>query len=140
MVGGPIAIIENGDTITIDADSNEINLEISDEEIQKRLSAWKAPEPNVTRGVLANTLKPLALHRKAQLQISFRYRLFKTCPTGCACQQTAGLERAYKFEWCLHLCGQVALELYVYCAQPVTSWQQRSTMLIAFPILYLNTT
>jgi len=57
MVGGPIAIIENGDTITIDADSNEINLEISDEEIQKRLSAWKAPEPNVTRGVLAKYAK-----------------------------------------------------------------------------------
>ena len=57
MVGGPIAIIENGDTITIDADSNEINLEISDEEIQKRLSAWKAPEPNVKRGVLAKYAK-----------------------------------------------------------------------------------
>src|SRR5690554_349231 len=85
-------------------------------------------------------LKPLALHRKAQLQISFRYRLFKTCPTGCACQQTAGLERAYKLEWCLHLCShQVTLELCVYRAQPVTNKQQRSTMLIAFPILYLNT-
>lgn len=57
MVGGPIAIIENGDTITIDADSNEINLELSDEEIQKRLSAWKAPEPNVKRGVLAKYAK-----------------------------------------------------------------------------------
>ncbi len=57
MVGGPIAIIQDGDTITIDADTNEINLSISDEEIQKRLSAWKAPEPNVKRGVLAKYAK-----------------------------------------------------------------------------------
>ena len=57
MVGGPIAIIENSDTITIDADNNEINLNISEEDIQKRLSAWKAPEPNVKRGVLAKYAK-----------------------------------------------------------------------------------
>ena len=57
MVGGPVAIIENGDTITIDADNNEINLNISKEDIQKRLSAWQAPEPNVKRGVLAKYAK-----------------------------------------------------------------------------------
>ncbi|MDN5898090.1 MAG: dihydroxy-acid dehydratase [Psychrobacter sp.] len=57
MVGGPIAIIENGDTITIDADNNEINLNISEEDIEKRLSTWKAPEPNVKRGVLAKYAK-----------------------------------------------------------------------------------
>ncbi len=57
MVGGPIAIIEDGDTITIDAENNEINLGISDAEIKKRLSAWTAPEPNVQRGVLAKYAK-----------------------------------------------------------------------------------
>ena len=57
MVGGPIAIIEDGDIITIDADNDEINLGISDAEIQQRLSAWKAPEPNVQRGVLAKYAK-----------------------------------------------------------------------------------
>ena len=57
MVGGPIAIIENGDTITIDADNNEINLNINEEDIQKRLSTWQAPEPNVKRGVLAKYAK-----------------------------------------------------------------------------------
>lgn len=57
MVGGPIAIIEDGDTITIDADNDELNLMISDTEIQQRLSVWKAPEPNVKRGVLAKYAK-----------------------------------------------------------------------------------
>lgn len=57
MVGGPLAIIENGDTITIDAESNEINLEVADEEIKQRLSKWTAPKPNVTRGVLAKYAK-----------------------------------------------------------------------------------
>lgn len=57
MIGGPIAIIEDGDTITIDAENDEINLAISDEEMQKRLRAWQAPEPNVKRGVLAKYAK-----------------------------------------------------------------------------------
>lgn len=57
MVGGPIAIIEDGDSIIIDAENNEINLGISDAEIKRRLSAWTAPEPNVKRGVLAKYAK-----------------------------------------------------------------------------------
>jgi len=57
MVGGPIAIIEDGDSITIDADNDEINLGISEAEIQQRLSLWQAPEPNVKRGVLAKYAK-----------------------------------------------------------------------------------
>jgi dihydroxy-acid dehydratase len=52
-VGGPIAVIENGDMITIDAENNTLNMDVSDEEIQKRLSQWKAPKPVVTRGTLA---------------------------------------------------------------------------------------
>lgn len=57
MVGGPIAVIEDGDTITIDAELNQINLAISDELLQQRLSLWQAPEPNVKRGVLAKYAK-----------------------------------------------------------------------------------
>jgi len=52
-VGGPIGIIRNGDKITIDAEVNEINLEISEEEYQQRLKAYKAPGCRENRGVLA---------------------------------------------------------------------------------------
>ncbi|WP_372972883.1 dihydroxy-acid dehydratase [Marinobacter sp.] len=51
--GGPIALVENGDTITIDAVSNTIELAISDEEMERRRQAWQPPAPRVTRGVLA---------------------------------------------------------------------------------------
>lgn len=51
--GGPIALVEEGDTITIDAVDNKIILNISDEEMQRRRSGWQAPEPKYTRGVLA---------------------------------------------------------------------------------------
>jgi dihydroxy-acid dehydratase len=51
--GGPIAIIKNGDRISIDAESNTISLELSDEEIQSRLSTWSKPKASYRRGVLA---------------------------------------------------------------------------------------
>jgi dihydroxy-acid dehydratase len=53
MDGGPIAIVEDGDRVTIDAVSNEITLEIPAEEIQARLAAWSPPPPRYKRGVLA---------------------------------------------------------------------------------------
>ncbi|KAF4263325.1 hypothetical protein KXW98_008608 [Aspergillus fumigatus] len=52
-VGGPIAIVRDDDVITIDAETNTINMHVSDEEIQQRLKEWKPPVPHVTRGVLA---------------------------------------------------------------------------------------
>jgi dihydroxy-acid dehydratase len=52
-VGGPIAIIENGDKITIDAENRVLNLDIPQQEIDARLAKWKAPAPKETRGVLA---------------------------------------------------------------------------------------
>ncbi len=52
-VGGPIALVADGDTITIDAETNEIHLDISDEELAKRQAAWTPPAPNYRRGVLA---------------------------------------------------------------------------------------
>lgn len=52
-VGGPIAIVEDGDVITIDATRNSIDVHLSDEEITQRLKGWKPPPKTVTRGVLA---------------------------------------------------------------------------------------
>ena len=52
-VGGPISIIEDGDTITIDAEKREINLHLSQQKIDERLASWTPPEPRETRGVLA---------------------------------------------------------------------------------------
>ncbi|MCC7482588.1 MAG: dihydroxy-acid dehydratase [Hyphomicrobiales bacterium] len=53
FVGGPIALVRNGDPITIDAEKRQINLEITAKELKQRRAAWKAPRPRYTRGVLA---------------------------------------------------------------------------------------
>ena len=52
-VGGPIAVVQDGDIVTINAETNELSMNVDDEEIQKRLMAWKKPKRMVTRGVLA---------------------------------------------------------------------------------------
>lgn len=52
-VGGPIALAENGDEITIDAETNSISMAVSDEELEKRRQKWTPPRPVVTRGALA---------------------------------------------------------------------------------------
>jgi dihydroxy-acid dehydratase len=52
-VGGPIALVRNGDRITIDADGKTLTLEVDEAELGKRRAAWKAPPPRVERGVLA---------------------------------------------------------------------------------------
>ena len=52
-VGGPIAVVKDGDMVTINAETNELNMDVSEEEIAKRLKTWKAPKKTVTRGVLA---------------------------------------------------------------------------------------
>jgi len=53
FVGGPLAIVKNGDPITIDAEKRELSLDIPAKEIKARLAKWKAPKPRYTRGVLA---------------------------------------------------------------------------------------
>jgi dihydroxy-acid dehydratase len=53
FVGGPIAVIKNGDKITIDAEKRSITLGIPAKELAARLKAWKQPKPRYTRGVLA---------------------------------------------------------------------------------------
>jgi dihydroxy-acid dehydratase len=52
-VGGAIALIQEGDTISFDIPNRQIKLEVSDEELQRRLSQWTAPEPKHTTGALA---------------------------------------------------------------------------------------
>jgi dihydroxy-acid dehydratase len=52
-VGGPIAIVRNGDTITLDVERRELRVHLTDVEIEARLQNWKAPAPRFTRGVFA---------------------------------------------------------------------------------------
>ena len=52
-VGGPIALVKNGDPIIIDAEKRELTLGISAAELKTRKQAWKKPAPRYTRGVLA---------------------------------------------------------------------------------------
>jgi dihydroxy-acid dehydratase len=51
--GGPIAVVEDGDTITIDVPNRRLHLDVSDEEIAERLLRWQRPEPKIKRGYLA---------------------------------------------------------------------------------------
>ncbi len=52
-VGGPIAMVKDGDKITIDIESGSIMLDVSKEEIEKRRSQWSPPSPNYSSGALA---------------------------------------------------------------------------------------
>ncbi len=52
-VGGPIALVEEGDTISIDIVNHSINVKVSDEELAKRKNSWKPREPKITTGYLA---------------------------------------------------------------------------------------
>ena len=51
--GGPLAIVQNGDPITIDIPNRQLHLHVADEEIKKRLAKWKRPEPKFKKGYLA---------------------------------------------------------------------------------------
>jgi dihydroxy-acid dehydratase len=51
--GGPIAIVNDGDTIEFDVEARQLNVLLSEEEIQQRLAQWKPPPPNYTSGVMA---------------------------------------------------------------------------------------
>jgi dihydroxy-acid dehydratase len=52
-LGGPLALVKNGDAITIDARSREITLHVSSEELKRRRKSWTAPKPYARRGALA---------------------------------------------------------------------------------------
>src|SRR5690606_21914915 len=51
--GGPIAAVREGDTITVDIDERSLSVELSDEEIAKRVAEYRSPEPPYLRGVMA---------------------------------------------------------------------------------------
>jgi dihydroxy-acid dehydratase len=55
--GGPLALIENGDVITIDADRNELSVAVNDDEMAKRKVTWKMPPYKATRGTLYKYIK-----------------------------------------------------------------------------------
>lgn len=52
-VGGPIALVEEGDLIRINIPENRLDVDVSEEEMEKRRAAWKPREPKVTTGYLA---------------------------------------------------------------------------------------
>ena len=56
-VGGAIALVQEGDTITIDANQRLLHLHVSDEELEARRAAWQPPKPRYTKGVLAKYAK-----------------------------------------------------------------------------------
>lgn len=53
QVGGPIALVEEGDIISIDIDNHRLDVKVSDEELAARKAGWSAPTPQVTSGYLA---------------------------------------------------------------------------------------
>ena len=53
FVGGPLAIVEDGDQITIDSQTKRVDVQLSDDEMDRRLRNWQRPEPRATRGLLA---------------------------------------------------------------------------------------
>lgn len=55
--GGPIAIVKEGDIISIDIPAKSITLELSDDEIKNRLKDWKKPAPKITKGYMARYAK-----------------------------------------------------------------------------------
>jgi dihydroxy-acid dehydratase len=57
FVGGTIALVKEGDSITIDAHQLKLELNVSDEELAKRRATWQQPAPRYTRGVLAKFSK-----------------------------------------------------------------------------------
>ena len=56
-VGGLLAIVRNGDPITIDGEKRQLNLDLPTKDIRARLAKWRAPKPRYTKGVLAKYAK-----------------------------------------------------------------------------------
>ena len=57
FVGGPIALVEEGDRIRIDADARSLELLVDEDTLAERRTMWVAPEPRYTRGALAKYAK-----------------------------------------------------------------------------------
>jgi dihydroxy-acid dehydratase len=65
--GGPIALVQEGDSITIDAHQRLIQVNVSDDELAKRRAAWKRPEPRYKRGLLAKYTKLVSTASKGAI-------------------------------------------------------------------------
>ena len=57
FVGGPLALVKNGDKISIDAEKREMTLHVTKKEMAERKKNWKQPKPRYTKGVLAKYAK-----------------------------------------------------------------------------------
>ena len=57
QLGGPLALVENGDSITIDAENNRIDMDLGDEELEARRARWTAPPLKASRGTLYKYIK-----------------------------------------------------------------------------------
>jgi dihydroxy-acid dehydratase len=66
-VGGNIALVEEGDSITIDAHKLLIELNVDDAELARRRAAWKQPAPRYTRGLLAKYMKLVSTASKGAI-------------------------------------------------------------------------
>ena len=75
-VGGPIALVKDGDQITIDAVANTIDVNVSDSEMVARKKGWKAPEPYARPGELAKYARAVS---------SASYGAVTDCDTNDAC-------------------------------------------------------
>ncbi len=60
FVGGPLAIVKNGDIITVDAKRHTIDIRLSEKEIQQRLTNRKQPKPRYRKGVLYKYMKSVS--------------------------------------------------------------------------------
>ena len=56
-VGGPIGLLQDGDTVVMDVERRELSVRLSDEELERRRKEWQAPPPNYTTGVMAKYAK-----------------------------------------------------------------------------------
>ncbi len=70
-VGGPIALIEEGDIISINIPEYRLEVKVSDEEMEKRKAAWQPKEPKVTTGYLSRYARMVtSANRGARLELS----------------------------------------------------------------------
>ncbi len=71
QVGGTLAIVKNGDKITIDAENKTLTLHVNEHEIARRLDKWQQPAPRYTRGVLAKYAKLVSSASKGAVTDNF---------------------------------------------------------------------
>jgi dihydroxy-acid dehydratase len=57
QLGGPIGLLQDGDVVTIDAETNSLDVDVSDDELERRKQAWTAPALKATRGTLHKYIK-----------------------------------------------------------------------------------